>query len=416
MTQGASPDVLRIGFVGSRFIAHFHLQAFVGVRSARIAGVYSPTEAHRTGLAERADELELGPCRAYASLEDLVLSDDIDAIWILTTNHTRLDVMRTIHRLVKERGARLLGVACEKPLARNIAEAREMLRLAEDAGLNHGYLENQLFAPAVQRGKEIIWRRAVPNTGRPYLARAAEEHSGPHEPWFWQGEKQGGGVLSDMMCHSVEVARFMLTEPGAERSSLKLLSANATVANLKWTRPEYMSLLKERTNQEVDIGARPVEDFARGTLVLEDSDGERVMVEATTSWAYVGPGLRIQLELLGPEYSMEYSTLNSGLKVFLSREVVGSQGEDLVEKQNAEQGLMPVLEDEAGSYGYTEENRHMVDAFRKGNRPMETFHDGLAVVEMLMALYRSAEFGRTVDLRDEAEALENYIPPVARTS
>ncbi len=48
----------------------------------------------------------------------------------------------------------------------------------------------------------------------PILARAAEEHSGPHMPWFWEGELQGGGVLNDMMCHSVEVARYLLTPPG----------------------------------------------------------------------------------------------------------------------------------------------------------------------------------------------------------
>ncbi|MEF3375484.1 hypothetical protein P0Q10_08910, partial [Campylobacter jejuni] len=86
---------------------------------------------------------------------------------------------------------------------------------------------------------------------------------------------------------------------------------------------------------------------------LEDEAGRRLIIEATTSWSYVGPGLRIQLELLGPEYAMEYSTLNTGLKVFLSRNVRGEAGEDLVEKQNAEQGLMPVLEDEAATYGYT---------------------------------------------------------------
>jgi predicted dehydrogenase len=93
-----------------------------------------------------------------------------------------------------------MAVACKKPLARTLAEAREMLRLAEDAGLNHDYLENQVFVPAVQRGKEIIWRRAVPGSGRRYLARAAEEHSAPHMPWFWQGSQQCGGVLSDMTC------------------------------------------------------------------------------------------------------------------------------------------------------------------------------------------------------------------------
>jgi predicted dehydrogenase len=245
------------------------------------------------------------------------------------------------------------------------------------------------------------------------LARAAEEHSGPHEPWFWMGDRQGGGVLSDMMCHSVEVARFLLTPPGEPRASLKLVSASATIGHLKWTRPVYAQKLKNHMGETVDYSKRPAEDFARGTLILEDLEGQQVMIEATTSWAYVGAGLRIQLELLGPEYSMEFNSLGTGLKIFISREVTGNQGEDLVEKQNAEQGLMPVLEDEPGIYGYVNENRHMVEAFRKGILPMETLSDGLAVVEILMALYRSAETGQVVKF--PVTDLENYIPAVART-
>ena len=163
---------------------------------------------------------------------------------------------------------------------------------------------------------------------------------------------------------------------------------------------------------QVDYMRAPAEDFARGTVVLRTADGREAMIEATTSWAYVGPGLRIQLELLGPEYSMEFSSLNTALKVFMSRAITGGQGEDLVEKQNAEQGLMPVLEDEAGIYGMTAENRHMVEAFRTGQRPLETFEDGVAVVEILMALYRSAEIGQVVKL--PAAELETYLPPVAR--
>ncbi len=169
----------------------------------------------------------------------MLISGEVDAVWIGVPNFARLDTMREIHRLVKAGWAKLIGVACEKPLGRTLAEAREMLRLAEDAKLNHGYLENQVFSSAVQRGKDIVWRRAVPVCGRPYLARAAEEHSGPHMPWFWQGRRQGGGVLSDMTCHSVEVGRYLLTKPGAPRNDLTLVSASATVGNLKWTRPEY---------------------------------------------------------------------------------------------------------------------------------------------------------------------------------
>ena len=402
---------LRIGLLGSGFIAGFHLQALLGVRDAEVGGVFSPTRAHREALAGTANGMGLGPCEAYESVEDLVASEGVDAVWILGPNDTRLDHMRAIGKAV-EGGSHLVGVACEKPLGRNLTEAREMLRLAEEAGLNHGYLENQVFSTAVQRGKDVIWRRGVPAAGRPYLARAAEEHSGPHAPWFWLGERQGGGVLSDMMCHSVEVARYLLTEPGKNRESLELKSANATIANLKWTRPRYAEQLKRQMGPAVDYVNHPAEDFARGTLTLEDETGETVMIEATTSWSYVGPGLRIQLELLGPEYAMEFSTLNTGLKIFLSRNVTGAEGEDLVEKQSAEQGLMPVLEDEAATYGYTLEDRHMVEAFRKGEEPLETFRDGVAVVEMLMALYRSAETGNTIHLPDGE--LETYVPPVAR--
>jgi predicted dehydrogenase len=403
---------LRIGLIGSGFIAGFHLQALLGVRNALVTGVYSPTPENREALARKANEMVLGPCRAYRSVEELVASDEVDAVWILGPNDTRLDHMRAIHRAVTQDGARLLAVTCEKPLGRNLAEAREMLRLVEGSGVNHGYLENQVFAPAVQRGKEIVWRRGVPSAGRPYLARASEEHSGPHAPWFWRGERQGGGVLLDMMCHSVEVARHLLTEPGKGRETLRVVSANATVANLKWTRPEYAEKLRREMGPAVDYERRPAEDFARGTLVLEAESGEELIIEATTSWSYVGPGLRIRLELLGPEYAMDFSSLDSGLKVFLSREVSGSAGEDLVEKQAAEEGLMPVLEDEVATYGYTAEDRHMVESFRKGDPPLETFTDGVAVVEMLMALYRSAETGRTVSL-DEKD-LEDYVPPVAR--
>lgn len=403
---------LRIGLVGSGFIAEFHMRSMVGVRNVDVTAVHSRSAQRRDRIVKLAGELGLGPCRAYETLEAMLRADDVDAIWILSPNDTRLGIMRIIRDEVVSGRSRVFAVACEKPLARTIGEAREMLRLAEEAGLNHGYLENQVFSTAVLRGKEIVWRRAATVTGRPYLARAAEEHAGPHEAWFWQGHKQGGGVLSDMMCHSVEVARHLLTEPGAPRNSLKVKSVNGTVANLKWTRPAYVEELRRRYGPEVDYSKRPSEDFARATVTLEDENGVEVMIEATTSWAYVGAGLRIQLELLGPEYAMEFNSLGTGLRIFMSRAVTGAEGEDLVEKQNAEQGLMPVLEDEAGVYGYTDENRHMVECFRKGETPIETFHDGLAVVEILMGLYRSAEIGQTV--RFPAADLEYYVPPVAR--
>ena len=134
--------------------------------------------------------------------------------------------------------------------------------------------------------------------------------------------------------------------------------------------------------------------------------------EATTSWSFVGAGLRLSAELLGPEYSMKWNSLDSGLKLFFSREVRGKAGEDLVEKQNAEIGLMPVVANEAAAYGYEAEDRHFVRAFlgkesaaahvRRRRRGRAGAHDGVHE-------RRAGE-----DARVPAAGLDEFVPAVAR--
>ena len=403
---------LGVGFVGSGFVTRFHIRSWVGVRDADIRGIWSPNQAHAGEAAALARALGVGEAKAYPSLRDLVRSPEIEALWICIPNDRRVAMVEEIVEVLKSGGGQLVGLACEKPLARNVAEARRMLQLVEETGLRHGYLENQVFAPALQRGKEIIWQRGAALTGRPYLARAAEEHSGPHSAWFWQGSRQGGGVLNDMMCHSLEAARFLLTAPGAARDALRPISVTAQIASLKWSRPEYVQRLRETMGPQVDYQRAPAEDFARASILLEDPHRNPLIIEATTSWSFAGPGLRLSMELLGPEYALSLNTLESPLKVFFSRQLRGRAGEDLVEKQNAESGLMPVVEDEAAAYGYTAENRHMVRQFLAGEMPAEDWRDGLNVVALLMTCYMAAERGRSLDF--PPPGLDTFVPQVAR--
>jgi len=403
---------LGIGFIGSGFVAKFHLQAWRGVRDADVLGIYSPNAGHAQATAALARDLRVGEAQAFNSIEEMIAAPEIDCIWLCGPNHLRLQNMQAICDTVQSGKGKLIGVACEKPLARNVAEARRMVELVEQSGLLHGYLEDQIFAPSVTRGRQIMWSRAAALTGRPYLARAAEEHSGPHSPWFWQGELQGGGVLNDMMCHSIEVARFMLTKPDAPRSSIRPVKVSAQIASLKWTRPKYIEALRHNMGPTVDYLNKPAEDFARATVNYVDEENNPLIVEVTTSWSYVGAGLRLSLEVLGPEYSLAMNSLDSGLKLFMSREVKGDAGEDLVEKQNAEQGLMPVLGNEAAEYGYESQNRHFVECFLDGKQPAENFHDGLEVTELLMTAYMSAEQERTIAFKPEG--LDSYVPLVAQ--
>ncbi len=372
---------LGIGIVGSGFNAKFHMLGFVGVRDADILGVWSPNQQNAAATAGYAKKLGVGDAKPYPSIAAMVEDPSIGAIWLCGPNQARIDNVEEMVSAIDRGKGSLLGVACEKPLARNVSEAKRVLDLVAKL------------------------------TGRPYLARAAEEHSGPHAPWFWQGKLQGGGVLNDMMCHSSLLVQHLLTDPTKPRS-LKPKRVTGHIASLKWSRPAYVKKLSRMMGSEVNYDKTPSEDFASVLIEFESEDGHKVLGEATTSWSFIGAGLRLSAELLGPEYSLQWNSLDSGLKLFFSREVQGKAGEDLVEKQNAEVGLMPVVANEAVAYGYEAEDRHFVQCFLNKEKPSLTFDDGFQVVKVLMTAYMSAEQGKTLEF--PPAGIDSFLPAVAQ--
>src|SRR6185437_3999619 len=172
-------EKLRIGIVGSGFITRFHLQSFVAVRDAEILGIWSPNSKHASAAATLARSLDLGDTIAHASITEMVANPEIDAIWLLGPNHKRIENLEEILAAALKRSVPLKGIACEKPLARNVREAQRMLQLIKKSKIPHAYLEDQVFEPSITAGRDILWARGAASSGRPYLARAAEEHSGP---------------------------------------------------------------------------------------------------------------------------------------------------------------------------------------------------------------------------------------------
>jgi len=401
---------LGVAFVGAGFAARFHVRGWVGVRNADIVAIYSRTEKRARELAAYAESLGVGKPKVYTDIHDMLSDPNVNAVWILAPNYVRVDIVRAIAEEAEQGRGNLVGVACEKPLARNVKEAREMIRLVEKAGLLHGYLENQVFMPSVMRGKEVVWKYGAKYSGRPYLARAAEEHGGPHASWFWRPTLSGGGVLLDMMCHSLEASRYMLWDPEKGKDSIKPRRIWADVASLKWTRREYIERLKQAYG--VDYSTEPAEDYATAVVVYEDEEGNILLTETHTSWSFIGAGLRLTFEVLGPEYSLWINTLQPELFTFFSRNVKIPPSEEFVEKQNADQGLMPVIPDEAVTYGYQAEDRYMVEAFLKGQQPDENWHDGLLIVQLMMLAYMSAE--KKQKLSFDPALVEDYVPPVQK--
>jgi predicted dehydrogenase len=400
---------MKLGFIGAGFVARFQAVAIQQVRGLEIAGIL-----RRSGAAALSDwcrEQKLGEAKIYDSIGEL--ARHVDAIAIYAPNFARVAVMEEVHAAVRA-GARLKGVIVEKPLGRNMAEAARMVALAREAGLRTAYFENQIFMRSIRTQRDQL--QPVARTMGPLtLTRSAEEHGGPHEPWFWDPTRQGGGVLLDMGCHSIAVGRYVLTPPGKDLLFLQPQSVTADLGLLKWGQPAWRAkLLKDRG---VDYAKTPAEDFATGMVTYRNPEtGQIVKSQFTDSWMFEKQGLRLFMDGMGPGYAFEVNTLVSPLSIFIgdaAAEAIADQ-ETALEKATASRGLLAVQTNEADLYGYTDENRDMLEAFSAGRDAMLAWSYGLEIQRLVMASYLSAERGRSVDLTDSATLaeLDSYIPAI----
>jgi predicted dehydrogenase len=145
---------LGIGFIGSGFVAEVS-SSKPGAGFAMRMCLACTVQTRRTLrlTAALARELRVGNARAFKSIEEMIAAPEIDCVWLCGPNHLRVQNMQAICDAIQSGKGKLIGIACEKPLARNVAEARSMVDLVEQSGLLHGYLEDQIFAPSVTRGK-----------------------------------------------------------------------------------------------------------------------------------------------------------------------------------------------------------------------------------------------------------------------
>jgi predicted dehydrogenase len=303
-------------------------------------------------------------------------------------------------------------VIAEKPLARNMPEARRMISLVEEAGLKTAFFENQLHMNCVQAARNQL-RSVSDAMGPPVLTRSGEEHAGPHTSWFWDPVRQGGGVLSDMGCHCLAVGWYALTPFDKPPNFLRPVSVTADVSLLKWGQPKWRQQLLD--THGIDYAKTPAEDFATGMTTFRNPEtGQIVKSQFTVSWMYDKQGLRLSLDGIGPGYAFEMNTLRSPLEVFIGdAAAAGAEDAELaLEKSQATRGLLAVQPNEADILGYTDENADAYRAFTEDVPALVDWNYGLEIVQLTMAAYLSAERRATVDLTDPKtlEELENYIP------
>ncbi len=398
--------MLKIGMIGAGFVAGFHERALCSVRDVELAGVCAPKGAE--ALAKRAQADGLGNTRVFKNIAELCAA--IDVVCIFAPNFARLEIMHNIAKTL-EGGAEIKGIICEKPLARNLQEADVMARMAKALGVPTAYFENQIHMPSVVEAQRQL-AAVEQSMGSVHLARSAEEHGGPHEPWFWDPTRQGGGVCCDMGCHSIAVGMYMLTPSGKPPDYLTPVSVTANMALLKWGKEPWISQLKERG---VDYTATPAEDYSNVTIEFKDPEtGICSVAQATNSWMYDAPGLRLLMEAFGPGYSYTVNSLESPTGLFISDVAAAAvaNSELALEKAQASRGALLLHHNEPDLYGYIAEWRDAISAFEQGRNALLNFEYGRLITMLVMAGYMAHEKKKTIDLTSSAvlAELESYVP------
>jgi len=400
--------MLKVGMVGAGFVAEFHRKSLESVRGVDLAGIYALKGAEE--LAQRAREAGLGNTKVFQSVDELCQNVDVACIFV--PNFVRLAILKEIVSAVKN-GAKLKGIVCEKPLARNLAEADEMVDLVKSVGVHTAYFENQIHMPSVANAR-LQLEAVEKSMGAVHLTRSAEEHGGPHEPWFWDPTKQGGGVWCDMGCHSIAVGMYMLTPTGKPPDHLKPLSINGTMALLKWSKEPWISELRGRG---VDYAVTPAEDYATVIAQFEDPEtGVRSVAQATDAWMYDAPGLRLLMEAFGPGYSYTVNSLDSPAGMFISDAAAEAvkDSELALEKAQATRGALILQPNEPDLYGYVGEWKDAIAAFEQGKDALLNFEYGRMITMLIMAGYMSHEKKQVIDLTDSGvmEELKTYVPKI----
>jgi predicted dehydrogenase len=361
MILTANKGRVKVGIIGSRFEADIHAASFQMIPdAAEVVAVASPTPGNARKLAGR-----YGIDRAFTDHRQILAEKDIEMVTIAAPNYLHSQMTVDIASAGKH-------VVCEKPLCITLEEADLMIDTCRQKGVLLMYAEELFFTPKYVRAKEMADQGAF---GKVYRVKQLEKHFGPHDDWFWDVEKSGGGVFMDMGCHGIAFCYWFLGRP-------KIESVYCQMATHVHT---------DKTKGEDD-----------SVCVLEFAGGAVGLVE--NSWARRG-GMEDRIEVYG-EGGVTYADLHMGNALPTYSEYGYGYA---VEKAPTTKGwTWPVFE-ELWNYGFPQEMRHFALCARGKEEPQATGADGRVVQEVLCAGYKSAGIGSKVKLPFKADGVKRPI-------
>ena len=336
---------IKVGIIGSGFIAEHHCYSYTTMPNVEIIGVSSLLEKEAKELMKKYKI----PGKPYKDYKDL-LKLDCDAISVCVPNflHEKvtIDVLNSgSHALV------------EKPLARTVFEGENMLNAEITSKKKIFYCENNMYAPTFVKIKEIIEEGGI---GKIYAGRGKEHHSGPHSEWFYKKDKSGGGALIDLGIHDIACLVWYL---GCDVTEV--------FCQTKTIQPDRGK-----------FGKCEVEDNAVGVLYFEN-DAQIIIEESWTAPS----GYDMRFELYGTEGQIKAAPTNSDLISVYSEKGYGYA----VEKASTTAGWTFPVPEEAWNFGYPQEIKYFMDCIGNGTAPLTDGNYGLKILKIVESMYQSAK-------------------------
>lgn len=233
-------DRIRFAIAGFGLHANFRLvPAFAKCEAAPLAGLW-----RRDVEKGKQDAAALG-VRAFASLEELCASPEVDAVFI-----TSPDALHLAH--AQAAFAQGKAVLCEKPLTSTVADAETMLAAAKAAGVLFGVAHHYRWAHTVHAIRDRI---AAGDIGTPRTAHAEFNYPAhlSARKWIMDPTLAAGGPIGDVGVHCIDTLRFILGQ------DVRSVSTMATQDELSGAVEASASLQLELTGDivaSVNVSAR----------------------------------------------------------------------------------------------------------------------------------------------------------------
>ncbi|MBO5312921.1 MAG: Gfo/Idh/MocA family oxidoreductase [Clostridia bacterium] len=340
--------MLRVGVVGTgKMGENVHMTAYDRIDNTEIVAFCDIDTKKLENIQKKYPN-----AKAYTDYKKMIDEEKLDIVDICTPNYLHSQV--AVYAL--DRG---IHVMCEKPDAINVEEAEKMKSSAEKSGKVLMVMRNNRYRPSTKFLKEYI---AQGKMGEIYAGRCGwiRRRGIPGwGGWFTDKEQAGGGPLIDLGVHLIDLAMYLMGN-----------AKPVTVSGCTYSKFPHTSASKT-----------DVEDLAMGFIRFDN--GACLQIEF--SWASNISCDQMFVELRGEKSGSRMSGIDRKFEIY-------------TEECGTNTLIKPEIDDYQGMQHHEANIRHFVDVIEGKAEPDFTPEQGVNMVKILEALYKSAELGKEIVL------------------